>query len=123
MVLHWQVGSVWLYRTSDGRPQRLRYRHGYHISVTHMVWGNRANLLINILWCLISIHRTADGGFGEPIERMDVRGDIHHAVPISQLLLNRANNLLLVSTAESDAVWDLTRNARISMIRFGSRPQ
>ncbi|KAL2194744.1 hypothetical protein P885DRAFT_71151 [Corynascus similis CBS 632.67] len=73
-------GSVWLYRTSDGKPQRLLYRHGYHISVTLMVWGNKANILVT---------SDSSGRF---------------------------------MAFKSDAVWDLTRKARISTIRFGSRP-
>ncbi|GAB1315399.1 hypothetical protein MFIFM68171_05609 [Madurella fahalii] len=118
-------GSVWLYRTGDGKPQRLLYRHGYHISVTLMAWGDRANILVTSdssgRFMVFHIPRDGSGGFAEPVERIDVRGDIHRKVPISHLLLNRANDLLLVSTAELDAVWDLTTETRISTFRFGSR--
>ena len=118
-------GSVWLYRTSDGKPQRLLYRHGYQISVTRMVWGDKANILVtsDSSTCLrvYSIARDENNGFLNPIELMDVRGNVRDRVPISQLLLNKANDLLLVSTTESDAVWDLDGYVRVTSSRCGPR--
>lgn len=119
-------GSVWLYRTSDGKPQRLLYRHGYHdISVTLMAWGDKTNILatsdVSGRFMVFHLPRDASGGFTEPVERIDVRGNIHRKVPISGLLLNKANDLLLVSTAESDAVWDLGTDTRMFTFRVSPR--
>lgn len=55
----------------------------------------------------ILLYSTSEG-----VEQMDVRTGIRHKVPTSQLLLNQANDPLLVSDAESDAVWDLTGSAK-----------
>jgi WD40 repeat protein len=111
-------GSVWLYRTSDGRPERLLYRHGYDEFVEYMEWGNKESVLVTAgsLGCLKVFHIARDdatGGFADPIQRIGIRGDIQSTASINQLLLNKANDLLLVSTDESDAVWDLDRRVRI----------
>ena len=121
-------GSVWLYRTGDGRSQRLLYRHGYHISVILMAWGDKANVLVtsDSSGRFMVFHIPPDarnrGEFPDPDERLDVRCDIHRKVPISHLLLSEDNHLLLVSTTESDTVWDLTSTTRVSSFRFGWRP-
>jgi hypothetical protein len=60
----------------------------------------------------------ATGGFADPIQRIGIRGDIQSTASINQLLLNKANDLLLVSTGKSDAVWDLDRRVRIYTAEF-----
>jgi WD40 repeat protein len=122
-------GSVWLYRTSDGKSERLLYRHGYDMSVELMAWGDSGKVLATAdssgRFIVSYIARNdATGGFADPIERIDIRRDIHghHTAAISQLLLNKSNDLLLVSTAESDAVWDLNQGVKISTADFDPRP-
>jgi WD40 repeat protein len=118
-------GSVWLHRTSDGKAQRLLYRHVYQLPITLMTWGDAANVLVTSDSSgpvrVFNIPCDATGGFADPIARIHVRRDIPHKEPISQLLLNKANDLLLVSTAEWDAVWDLDRCVRVASSRCGPR--
>ena len=118
-------GSVWLYHTSDGKPRRLLYRHGFQISVTRLIWGNSQGLLVSAdaagRFIVCNIERDGKGGFRDPVRRLDIKGPVHGKIAIWQVLLNKANDLLLVSTMKSDVVWDVSQAKAISSIQFASR--
>jgi hypothetical protein len=119
-------GSVNIYKTADGHQLKTLYRHGYQISITRMVYGNDRNILVTAdaagRFIVCSLERTDQREFVAHRKILDIRGDIHQNIAISQVLLNPANNLLLVSTTKTDAVWDLSVGCRTSCHEFISRP-
>jgi WD40 repeat protein len=118
-------GTVWLHQTGDGKPNRLLYRHRHGMSVLQLVWGNERNVLVSSdlggQFIVFSLERDGTGGFRDPIRRIDVKGDVGQVFSISQILLNKSNDLLLVSTAVSDTVWNLDEGRIISSCQFPQR--
>lgn len=90
-----------------------------------MIWGNERNVLVSSdldgQFIVFSLERDGTGGFRDPIRRLDVKGNVRQAVPISQILLNKSNSLLLVPTEASDTGWSLDEGEIISSCQSPQR--
>ncbi|KAH8650077.1 hypothetical protein BX600DRAFT_418986 [Xylariales sp. PMI_506] len=119
-------GSVWLYQTADGKPNKFLYRHGFQMSVTRMIWGSKRNLLVTAdvagRFIVCSLQRNDNNEFQDPVRILDIKGDVHNKTAISQILLKDDNKLLLVSDTKSDKLWNINESKIVSSHRFSSRP-
>jgi len=115
-------GTAWLYRASDGKPQKLQYRHGYQMSVTMTAWANEDRILVTAdiagRFIAYQLRRDVSVGFNTAQKLLDVRGHRLRKTAINQILLSPANDLLFVSTYEWDSVWDLETKTRLFRYEF-----
>jgi len=120
-------GSVWLYCTRDGSAEKLLYRHSQNRSVKCMAWGEKKNVLVTTTGdsrFILSIWEPGGlGGFNEPSRLQDVECGHFDAnedrCKLDQLLLDEANNRLLLSTRNSHIIWDLGLSEAVALRNFG----
>ena len=100
-------GTVSVYDTSSGTMRRVLYRHTYQISVTSISWGGQrkviatADTACRFIICVLKLDVST--GMAVAGKLMDLRADSS----VRQIMLNPSNDLLLVSTEESNTVWNL----------------
>jgi hypothetical protein len=101
-------GSLSLFDTVSGEQRRVLYRHNYQISVTATVWGSKKHIIATsdtacrFIVCILL--PDSQLGWKVAAKLLDRRADSM----VLRLLLDPSNNLLLVSTENSNSVWNLT---------------
>ena len=115
-------GSVWSYEARNVKSRSMLYQHVNDIPITCSIWGPVIGVLV-----------TADAAARFVARRLiqdsstrcwtagDVLLDAHSDFAIRQLLLNPANNRLLVSTSRSDVIWDLPNRLQLRTETYKSR--
>lgn len=108
-------GSVVTYLTHDGQENSLLYKHASKISVTHIAWGNKRDVLV-----------TADESSRIITRRIiknqtgwsaaDTMSDQRFADSVTALLFDPTNDRLLVSGKEIGELWTIQGE------RVGSKP-
>jgi WD40 repeat protein len=107
-------GTVCAYDTKNGIQRRILYRHTYQIPVTSMDWGSRKNIIVTadtasrFIVCVLK--RDDSTGWALSAKLMDK----HTNSAILDVLLNPTNDLLLISAAESNTVWNIATNTQTS---------
>jgi WD40 repeat protein len=107
-------GTVCVYDTENGIQRRILYRHAYQIPVTSMDWGSRRNIIVTAdtasRFIVCALKRDNSTGWALSAKLMDGRTNS----PILDVLLNPTNDLLLISAADLNTVWNIANKTQTS---------
>ncbi len=99
-------GSIAVHLTQDGKQSCVLYKHATNIAITSIAWGQQESILASVDESSRIIVRrilTAQAGWSAP----DILVDQRCADSVRTLLLNPANDRLLVSGKEFDELWTI----------------
>ncbi|MCJ1390676.1 hypothetical protein MMC18_003537 [Xylographa bjoerkii] len=114
-----QDGSITTFLTEDGQENGILYKHTTNIVITMLAWGSREGVLVSAdessRIVIRKIIQSSTGWFAS-----NVLVDQRFSDAVDGVLLNSANDRLLVSGNKFDELWTLQGN-RVGQRTFPSR--
>lgn len=115
-------GTVCVHDSQSGAQRRVLYRHTYQIPVTSMDWGSRKSIILTgdaaSRFIICSLKRDKETGWIVATKIMDKHADSK----ILDVLLDPTNELVLISTSESNTIWHIGDKIQLSRGMSTSTP-
>ena len=112
-------GFIVTFLAANGQESGMLYQHAANIAITLLAWGSREGVLISAdESSRIVIRKIVQSSTGWSAS--DVLIDQRYSDPVNGILLNSANDRLLVSGNQVDELWTM-RGVRVGRRAFSSR--
>ena len=99
-------GSIMTFLAEDGKESGMLYKHAANIAITLLTWGSREGVLVSVdESSRIVIRRIRQSSTGWSAS--DVLVDQRYSDSVNGILLNSANDRLLVNGNQFDELWTM----------------